>query len=179
MPVPLEELEAIRVEPASPAWETGESAAPNLYTALQPHMRLYLLGLVEARLGRDADAASRAAEIETLSAPRRPPGTAVPPEVVTRFAFSGVAWRYLRAELLVQKGAHQEALRWMDHAFNEATIFEVTYTFRLHLLRARALEALGQTAEANEMYARFLRAFEGADPALEPLLEEARQRMRR
>lgn len=42
---------------------------------------------------------------------------------------------------------------------------------------ARALEAAGRRDEAEAAYARFLQAWRGADPALQPIVEEARREL--
>jgi tetratricopeptide (TPR) repeat protein len=69
--VPRADLESIRTELA--AWNPGaEAAEPNagLAVRLQPHLRLYLLGLLSARLGAETNAAQFAADIERTEAPQ-------------------------------------------------------------------------------------------------------------
>lgn len=206
-PIPREEMESIRGELVRAVEASEVPAASNLQAALQPHMYLFLLGMVEARLGLEGEALRRAEELE--GRPRPPEGDSVteqmasilrahvawargrpeealellgptaavvPPELVEAFVFSGVPGRYLRAELLVDADP-REALAWMDTAFQGAPS-AVVYLHHLHLLRARALERMGRAEEARQEYARFLRDFEGADPSLEPLLDEAGQRFR-
>ncbi len=69
--VPRSDLESIRSELA--AWNPGAAAAlpiAGLAAPLQHHLRLYLLGLLSARLGDQPSAAQFATEIERTEAPR-------------------------------------------------------------------------------------------------------------
>lgn len=68
LPVPREDLERVRAEVAR--WEPSpESAGSGLSAALEPHLRLYLRGLLSSRLG-EAEAALRdAAGLERLPSP--------------------------------------------------------------------------------------------------------------
>ncbi|MGH7694867.1 MAG: hypothetical protein ACRENH_07790 [Gemmatimonadaceae bacterium] len=91
--VPRSDLESIRAELA--AWNPGvEASAPNAALAirLQPHLRLYLLGLLSARLGDQPSAARFAAEIEL---------TALPQEA--RDVIRGLA-QTVRADIAAQSG---------------------------------------------------------------------------
>jgi tetratricopeptide (TPR) repeat protein len=74
MPVPREDLVKIRAEVER--WEP-KPAAPggNLSAGLEPHLRLYLLGLLSSRLGEADAAEQRTAELERLPSP--PGGEAV------------------------------------------------------------------------------------------------------
>jgi hypothetical protein len=70
--VPRPDLESIRAELAAsnPGAETAEPNA-GLAVRLQQHLRLYLLGLLSARLGDQPSAAQFAAEIERTEAPQQ------------------------------------------------------------------------------------------------------------
>jgi tetratricopeptide (TPR) repeat protein len=89
--VPRSDLESIRSELA--AWNP-EAAEPNaeLAAQLQHHLRLYLLGLLSARLGDQPSAARFAAEIERTEAPRE-----------ARDVVRGLA-QTLRADIAAQSG---------------------------------------------------------------------------
>lgn len=69
--VPRSDLESIRAELAA-SNPSAETADPNagLAIRLQQHLRLYLLGLLSARLGDQSSAARFAAEIERTEAPQ-------------------------------------------------------------------------------------------------------------
>lgn len=67
---PRSDLEAIRADlerwqpETDPPWDS-----PGLPAALRAHLRLYLLGLLHARLGHDADALRSAAGLDSLATP--------------------------------------------------------------------------------------------------------------
>ena len=78
----------------------------------------------------------------------------------------GTAWR---GRILLELGNHRAAERELLRFYDEPVI-------RLHLARAR--EALGKTEKALGDYRYFVEAFREADPELEPMVEDARERIR-
>jgi tetratricopeptide (TPR) repeat protein len=169
-----------------------------------PHLRLYLLGLLSARLDAAADALRYASELERLPAP--PDASAlvrnlgrtiradvamsagrtdealgllagiegdVPFELIRLPYFSHEHARYLRGTLLHQARRDQEALRLIEVAF-VGTPSELHYRAPSHLLRAEIHQRLGDRGSAAEQYSRFVALWRACDPALQPVVENAK-----
>jgi tetratricopeptide (TPR) repeat protein len=180
------------------------SPLPESVRPVTPHLRLYLLGLLSVRLGAPADAQRYAAELERLSAPPdasalvRDLGRTiradvamsagrtaealgllsgiegqVPFELIRLPYFSHEHARYLRSALLHQAGRDSEALRLVTVAF-VGTPNELLYRAPSHLLRAEIQQRLGDRGSATEEYSRFLELWRACDPALQPVVENAR-----
>jgi tetratricopeptide (TPR) repeat protein len=137
--VPQSDLESIRAELA--AWSPGaEAAEPNagLAIRLQPHLRLYLLGLLSARLGDQSSAAQFAAEIERTEAPRE-----------ARDVVRGLA-QTVRTDIATQSGriaqtgpVDQRALPLelvSVRLFTNAREYTLEHARYLHVLQLRAQE---------------------------------------
>lgn len=137
--VPRSDLEAIRAELAAsnPAAETAEPNAA-LAVRLQPHLRLYLLGLLSARLGDQPSAARLAAEIERTAGPQE-----------ARDVIRGLA-QMVRADVAAQSG-RVEATRSADHGaiplelvsvrlFTNLREYTLEHARYLHVLQLRAQE---------------------------------------
>jgi tetratricopeptide (TPR) repeat protein len=144
--VPRADVESIRRDIES--WNASEpiTGAPSLASALRPHYRLYLLGLLSARLGEDERAAGYARELEKLATP--PQG---------RSAVAGLV-ATVRADIVFRRGRFAEALRLLDPANGQLPL-EMVYVKPFvnsreysqefaRYLRAEALLALGRTDEA-------------------------------
>jgi tetratricopeptide (TPR) repeat protein len=80
------------------------------------------------------------------------------------------------AEALERLGRLDEALSWYG-SFSSNSIFDLVYVVPSHLHRARIAERLGQRDEAVRHYQRVVALWQGADPELQPLVEEARGRL--
>lgn len=188
----------VRTEPLGPdEWGKLEP--------IQPQLRVYLIALLEARLGRLDEAVRRAEELEELGGV---------PEVRT---LADDLARHVRAQVALDEGRTAEALRviegatvWEASPWDERT--SAVYAFAgpillraeaLHALgryrealpwystfligpqffgysdyrRAQANEALGETERAAEQYARFVRRWAHADPELQDLVRDARRRL--
>lgn len=203
--VPKPDLEAIRTEVE--AWTPGGEVSSPLPESIRPlkrHLRLYLLGLLSARLDATDDALRYAAELEGLSAPpetralvrdlgrtiraavaasagRTAEALAllngidgqVPFELIRLPYFSHEHARYLRSLLLHQAGRDSEALQLIRVAF-VGTPSELHYRAPSHLLRAEIHQRLGDRGAAAEQYSRFVALWRGCDPALQPLVEDAK-----
>ncbi len=87
--------------------------------------------------------------------------------------YSQALSRYTRALALQEAGRYEEALIWFG-SFGAHTVYSLPYLAPSHLWRARILEELERPAEASHHYQRFLELWAGADPELEPLVEEAK-----
>ncbi len=137
--VPRPDLESIRAELAAsnPGAETAEPNA-GLVLRLQPHLRLYLLGLLSARLGDQPSAAQFAAEIERTEAPQE-----------ARDVIRGLA-QTLRADVAAQSGRIAQTGP-LDHGaiplelvsvrlFTNAREYTLEHARYLHVLQLRAKE---------------------------------------
>jgi tetratricopeptide (TPR) repeat protein len=191
------------VERWTPGSEVS-SPLPESIRPLTRHLRLYLLGLLSVRLGAASDALRYAGELEHLSAPAeasaltrhlgrtiradlaasagRPAealglldGIAgqVPFELIRLPFFSHEHARYLRSTLLHQAGRDLEALRLAEVAF-VGTPSELHYRAPSHLLRAEIQQRLGDRRAAAEEYSRFAGLWQACDPALQPIVEDAK-----
>lgn len=207
---PSDRLEALRAGLLH--WDPGpirtDSIGPTEWGSLEPvfpQLRLYLLALIEALLGRP-DAALRWADaLEGLGGV---------PEVK---ALASDLARHVRARVLLDQGQPADALRVIERAsFWEASPWDermsALYGFgdaillrgdALHAMgrhrdairwhgtfqvapwlfgysayrQAQALEALGDTEGAAARYAVFLRRWAHADPDLRDLANDARRRL--
>ena len=149
--IPPSDLVTVRA--AVDAWPStvdSSAFAQDLPGALQPHMRLYLLGLLDARKGAYDDALRHAAAIERLAVV---PGA----EPVTRTLVRGV-----RAAVALQRGDPTAVLAELG-ATNDVIPPIYAAEFRpaeVHArwLRAEALFALRRDDEALHWYALALEA---------------------
>jgi tetratricopeptide (TPR) repeat protein len=203
--VPRPELEAIREEVKR--WSPGSNVASPLPESIRPltgHLRLYLLGLLSARLGTAADALRYAGELERLPAPAEA-------TVLVR----GLG-RTIRADVAAGAGRTTEALALLDAVEGEVpfelirlpyfseeharylrslqlhqagrdtealrlaevafngTPNELHYRAPVHLLRAEIQQRLGNRPAAAQEYSRFTALWEACDAPLRPVLENAK-----
>jgi tetratricopeptide (TPR) repeat protein len=169
-----------------------------------PHLRLYLMALLETRLGRDGEALRLAGELKQLDGI---------PEARTLASDMAL---HVRAQVAMDQGLMAEALRLVREAsfweaspwderfsavffhaaevnlradalqamgrYREAIRWHSMVTFGAnrgynHYRRAQAYEALGEPDRAAAHYAEFLRLWKDADPDLADLLADARRRL--
>lgn len=191
---------------ASPG-PSNESGITGEHSRAHPYLRLYLIGLVNARLGDHASSRSYAAELGRLSAASFAP------------SFVEDLGRVLRAEVSRARGRPNEALATLDsvrfwtredleltanspfytHEYEQFVRAELLYelgrydealrSYRgiadglfhsgapAHLRMAQIYERRGQREKAAGHYARFVELWKDCDPEFRPLLEEARRRM--
>lgn len=145
--VPRVDLEAVRDEIEQ--WEPGSEAPganPSFATALRAHLRLYLLGLLNSRLGDGARALRLARELERLGAPSE-----------ARAAVRGLA-QTVRADVAWRAGRSAEALAALEPVQGEVPMELVNVPLYSNLreysqeharyLRAELLYLLGRDPEA-------------------------------
>ena len=84
--------------------------------------------------------------------------------------------RWLQAEVLRALGRHDEALGFYA-AFADNTAHDLAYHAPSLLRRAGIHELRGEPAEAARCYAELIALWSGADPALQPVVEQARARL--
>jgi tetratricopeptide (TPR) repeat protein len=192
------------------AWDPGpvrtDSIRPGEWGDLQPawpQLRVYLLGLLDSRLGREADAIRRADQLESMNGA---------PAVRTLAADLA---RHIRAQVHLDQGRPAEALRIIEGASYWTTNpwdsrFSIVYQHQAEKrLRAEALQALGRHRDAMrwfsvlyiarngysyyrsaqshealgeddlaaEHYARFVQRWADADPDFQDLVDDARARL--
>ena len=203
--VPKPALEQIRGEVER--WTPGSDVSSPLPESIRPltgHLRLYLLGLLSARLGAAVDALRYAGELERLPAP--PESSAL---------VQGLG-RTIRADVAGGAGRTAEALALLDGVKGEVpfelirlpyfseeharylrslllhragrdaealrlaeiaftgTPNELHYRAPVHLLRGEIQQRLGNRSAAAEEYSRFVVLWRTCDPALRPVVEGAR-----
>ncbi len=208
--VPKEDVRRIRDEVQR--WSPGHDASkplPESIRPLAPHLRLYLLGLLSARLGNAAEALRMASELETLPAP---------PE--SRAVVRSLA-RTIRADVAAETGRTNEGLTLLadvrgeipfellmlpyfseEHAryLRSRLLFqagrdeealrlvengfagtpgELYYRAPAHLLQAEIQQRLGNRAAAAEHYSRFIALWRSCDQSLRPIVEGARTQLAR
>jgi len=177
------------------------------HSPAHPYLRLYLLGLLSARLDDQAAALDYSAELERRAAASFAP------------AFVGVLSRAVRAEVGRTRGRPGEALAILDSAgfwtredirltggspfydreyeqFSRAALLdtlgrygEALEAFRgiadllfhsgapAHLRIAHIYERQGEPHKAAAHYAKFAELWKNCDPQFRPLVEEARRRI--
>jgi DNA-binding SARP family transcriptional activator/tetratricopeptide (TPR) repeat protein len=207
--VPRSDLLAIRQEVEE--WEAkveapGETSHSAGHAGLHPYVRLYRLGLLDARLGDTVGALRLAGSLERTGGS----SGALKADALHTFARSirarvaGEAgrtaealghleqsnWgmvesifeaealdRYYRAELLSALGRHAEALDWYRTIAERAT-YELVYVAPARWRQGRLYEEAGDPARAVEAYRTVTRLWREADPPLRATVAEASQRVR-
>ncbi|MGD8868271.1 MAG: BTAD domain-containing putative transcriptional regulator [Gemmatimonadales bacterium] len=178
----------------------------NAYNGVHPHLRLYLLGVVSARLGDYTAANAFAAELEGLAAPNAGSlstdlaqsirawvawsrGAYV--EVLDEFEQAPIAIPYLltRGSPFFNRAAERylraRALQKVGRLREAAIVYETHGQYWADLVfrapselgLAEVSEALGDTVEARRHYDQFLRLWWDCDPDLRPFVEAAERRL--
>jgi len=208
--VPKGDIRSIRDEVEH--WSPGHDASkpfPEWIRPLAPHLRLYLLSLLSARLGDAGEALRLASELETFPAPPQ-----------SRAVVRSLA-RTIRADVATESGRTNEGLTLLDgvrgnipfelltlpyfseeharylrsrllfqagrhdealHLIENAfagTPGELQYRAPAHLLRAEIQERLGNKDLAAEQYSRFIALWRTCDPQLEPAVDRAKTQLAR
>jgi len=199
----LREVEAWDVESLPPS-TTAMFIPP---VEIQPAIRLYLLGALSARLGRDSAALAYADRLEHV-------------EWTVGGDLSATLVPGIRAALAAAHGEADEALQLLEAApfrghyeevysspvismaaerylmgelldaagrsrealgwfasLGDLQRYEIAYVAPAHLRRAQIHERLGEHQEAAEHYARFIELWQDCDPELRPIVEEAERRL--
>jgi tetratricopeptide (TPR) repeat protein len=129
-----------------------------LVAASLPHLRLYLIALLSARMGEEADALSLAGRIEALDVPA---GVGTIPRDLARTVRADVAWRQGRPEAVVDTLAPVRGEIPLELLFRAGRERQPEYTYAFsqghaRWLRARSLHELGRSAEALRWLDTFL-----------------------
>lgn len=194
------------------SWDVGalpQSTAPHFIPPVdaQRPIRLYLLGLLSARLGRDSEALDYADRLESV-------------EWTVGGNLSATLSPGVRAALAGTRGETDEALRMLEAApfegyydevytspvvamaaerylmaelldsvgrsrealdwfasLGELQAYEIAYVAPAHLRRAQIHERLGEGKQAIQQYERFVELWKDGDPESQPFVEDARQRL--
>jgi hypothetical protein len=208
--VPKSDIRSIRDEVES--WSPGGDASkplPEWIRHLAPHLRLYLLGLLSARLGDAGEALRLASAVETQPASPESRG------VVRSLA------RTIRADVAAGSGRTNEGLTLLEQVHGEipfellallpfseeharylrsrllflagreddalrlvengfaGTPGELYYRAPAHLLQAEIHQRLGNKDLAAEQYSRFIALWRSCDPQLRPVVEGAKAQLAR
>jgi DNA-binding SARP family transcriptional activator len=207
--VPRSDLLAIRREVEE--WRAtveapGEVSHSAGHAGLHPYVRLYRLGLLDARLGDTVEALRHAGALQRAG----DSSSDLKADALHTFARSIRArvagdagrvaealghleqsnWgmvesifeaealdRYYRAELLSALGRHAEALDWYRTIAERAT-YELVYVAPARWRQGRLYEQAGDRARAVEAYRTVTRLWREADPPLRATVAEANQRLR-
>lgn len=129
------------------AWQPAAAPGSGLLAELEPALRLYLLGLLDSRLGNHADALARAQEVATAD---------VGPDATPVTRALGAT---IRADVALRRQQPREALEYLAAADGQVPLeLVVVRPFvnarqftqeHARFLRAEALAALGRRDEAR------------------------------
>jgi DNA-binding SARP family transcriptional activator/tetratricopeptide (TPR) repeat protein len=190
------------VRPSTPVsiYFSWQEIAPEL-------LRTYLIGLTDARLRRDSSALKQAGALDGFSGTRENRGLAKalghslraivawsenrPDDGLhaldqsrletrletARTPFGSESFeRYLRGEFLRAIGDPSAALGWY-RSMGENTVFDLIYLAPSLLQQGIIYERLGDRARAADLYSRVLKLWDGCDPALRSIRDEAERRL--
>jgi tRNA A-37 threonylcarbamoyl transferase component Bud32/tetratricopeptide (TPR) repeat protein len=87
--------------------------------------------------------------------------------------------RWVRAEILRETGAHEEALQYYTTVSGPMEFLGLVYLGPSYVRRAEVHEALGNHAEAIDYYTRLIDLWESADERLQPTVAQARASIQR
>jgi tetratricopeptide (TPR) repeat protein/tRNA A-37 threonylcarbamoyl transferase component Bud32 len=100
-------------------------------------------------------------------------------QLTTSSPFYALAYeRFLRARLLQQVGRDQDALRWYG-TFANTSVHDLVYLAPSFFHRGEIYERLGEPEQAVSHYSRFVELWASADPTLQMMVEDARERIAR
>jgi serine/threonine protein kinase/tetratricopeptide (TPR) repeat protein len=131
-----------------------------------PHLARQLRAEVAAAEGRPREA------LAVLG----PPGPSPDSTMLRLAAYSEADARMLRARLLAELGREEEAVRWLS-TFPDPAAHDLAYLAPSHLRRAEIHRARGEDRQARAHYARFLELWDEADPEVQPLVRQVRDRL--
>lgn len=206
--VPQADLRRVRDRIAGDT-AAASGAASSRIARFRPVGRMYLLGILSARLGEPDSAVAIASRIERMSVPAGLDTVAMgmargvraqaawsrgDRERALLLADSAVAvnvpadllsiWdkrteNYIRAEALYQAGRYQEALPLWQNALDVGFFGSFVYGAIVQLRVGQIYDHMGDSQQAALHYARFVQLWKDADAPLQPLVREARQRLER
>ena len=180
---------------------SGESVAERI----KPHVRMYRLAVMSCRMRDFTAAASYAQRLRQIETPEhwRPSISKLANEVEAQIDIEngrvaeglrklqsqehGLALDLGRhfsyattlpmwhAEALFRLQRYNDAAQWFE---NMDALFSIEpHAAQILLRRAQIQDALGQSEQARDYYARFLRLWDRADPELQPVVKKARDRL--
>jgi hypothetical protein len=201
--IPRDQLEAMRTEVlAMDSVPTDSSAAQQA----RPYARLYRAAVVSCRLRDHATAAQYAQRLRSMQAPEYwKPSLAMladeidaqidldngrPGEALRRLeqhrtvlAFDigqifswGSSLPLWRAEALFRAQRYDEAAQWFDN-LDDAIVADIPHVAYILLRRAQIADARNESEKARDLYARFLKLWDKPDPELQPVVDQARNRL--
>jgi serine/threonine-protein kinase len=196
---------------AAAAMRSDGDALLAAHRRAHPYLKLYLLGLLSARLGDEAAALRYAGQLERADRSSLPGAFAADGG---QFVRAEVAWtrgrpqealatlenarfwrtwpafevensddspfyghmheRFARAELLYELGREEEAIPWY-----RVFAYDLLYTAPAHLRLAQIYERRGERPKAIEHFSRFVELWKDCDPALQPMVQQARDALTR
>jgi DNA-binding SARP family transcriptional activator/TolB-like protein len=136
------------------------------------HLRNQLV----ARASLAAGNRSRAVELVEAGWPSANPQSQYP--WLQSESYTMASGRFARARLLDESGRVADALPWYE-TIAEDQGYSTVYLAPSYLRRAVAEEKLGRRAAAAEHYKRFISLWRDADPALQPQVRFAKERLAR
>jgi tetratricopeptide (TPR) repeat protein len=195
-------------------WDAGQAGPDGdgvlrIHRSVHPYLRLYLLGLLSARIGDQAAADRYAAELEQVDSS----------SVEGTFAIDQA--RLVRAEVARARGRLEEALAtleqarfWTTHSADDDTgdspfftrmherfaraellfelgryddaipwyrtfVYDFVYTAPAHLRLAQIAQHRGERQKAIEHYTRFIELWRSCDPELRPMVQQAESALSR
>jgi len=81
-----------------------------------------------------------------------------------------------RAEALFRAQRYDEAAQWFDN-LDEAIVSSAPHVAYILLRRAQIADARNESEKARDLYARFLKMWDKPDPELQPVVDQARNRL--
>jgi tetratricopeptide (TPR) repeat protein len=176
------------------------------YNGVHTHLRLYVLGLVSARLGNNTAAHAFAEELDDLDSPDAGSlSMDLAQRIRARVAWSRGAYEEVLDELgrasiaipyeltiaspffnrAVERYLRARALQESGRLHEAAIVYEthgkhwadLVYLAPSELGLAEISEAQGDTVEARRHYDQFLRLWSDCDPELRPVVERAGRRL--
>jgi serine/threonine protein kinase len=211
LPVSRMELSAIRdgltaLDPGAAPRVNDPAVFIDAHYDLHPLLRMYLMGLVSARMADVPRAQSYAGEIERQQFPPGYKSLAAdfagsvraqidrvqnrPAEALKKLEpilaetknplespFVSEAYeRFTRAELLYELGRYQEARGGFDHLV-ESSVFEFVYLPLSHLWLGEICDRQGDSKNAAAHYKAFIDLWRDCDRDLSPMVELARRKL--
>ncbi len=201
--IPREDLEAMRAEVLATDSVPADSTPGQ---QLRPFVRLYRAAVLSCRAGDFSSAAQYAQRMRTLPAPAywKSSLTMLADEIDAQIdlennrpldalrklekhrtivAFDigpALSWGssipIWRAEALFRAQRYEEAEQWFDN-LDDAIVSDIPHVAYILLRRAQIADARNQSEKARDLYARFLKLWDKPDPELQPVVDQARNRL--
>ena len=205
--VPLYQLTPAQVTAMRTEIATGDSTyGTTAADSLRPHIRLYRLALLSCQARDYSTAMRQVARMRALASPTFYRGTIeqMAAEIEARIDVEEnrpdaalrkleqirdlvavdvggqIGWGYgvpaWRAEALYRARRYKEAQQWFDNLDGVFVDVQPHVAYIL-LRRAQIADALNESEKARDLYARFLALWKRPDPQLQPIVDQARNRL--